>query len=87
MGALPPTGALFWLQPGLPFFGDGEGGGQALEPFRGQRCSELSSDALGLLPRRHFLGLCFPAAGTTPQVVPLADASLGPSNLLCCLPV
>lgn len=35
----PLTGALFWLRPCMPFFGDGDAGGQALEPFRGLRFS------------------------------------------------
>lgn len=85
MGPLPPIGALFWLRLGLPFFGEGEGGGQALEPFRGLRFSELSSDTLGLLPSRHVLGLCFPAAATTLQDVITATVPLCPGDLLCSL--
>ena len=46
---LPLTGALFWLRPYMLFFGDGDAGGQALEPFKGLRFS-VAGTALDTLP-------------------------------------
>lgn len=46
---MPLTGALFWLWPYMLFFGDGDAGGQALEPFKGLRFSAAGT-ALHTLP-------------------------------------